>query len=76
MTVSPFVIGFGMEEQAVTGLLWACVMNAVEWNKKEGLVTEQTLKYVKVGHRKHTATHTARTSYLDTISNNDVICYE
>ena len=37
-----------LQEQAVIGLLWACLMNAVEWNKKEELVTEQALKHLKV----------------------------
>ncbi|XP_043546935.1 basic leucine zipper and W2 domain-containing protein 2-like [Chiloscyllium plagiosum] len=36
-----------LPEQAVIGLLWTCVMNAVEWNKKEELVTEQALKHLK-----------------------------
>ncbi|KAM6958706.1 eIF5-mimic protein 1 [Aplochiton taeniatus] len=36
-----------LPEQAVIGLLWACLMNAVEWNKKEELVTEQALKHLK-----------------------------
>uniref|UniRef100_UPI00398E8467 eIF5-mimic protein 1 isoform X1 n=2 Tax=Pristiophorus japonicus TaxID=55135 RepID=UPI00398E8467 len=36
-----------LPEQAVIGLLWACIMNAVEWNKKEELVTEQALKHLK-----------------------------
>lgn len=37
-----------LQEQAVVGLLWSCLMNAVEWNKKEELVTEQALKHLKV----------------------------
>lgn len=37
-----------LQEQAVIGLLWSCLMNAVEWNKKEELVTEQALKHLKV----------------------------
>uniref|UniRef100_A0A4W3HGL0 eIF5-mimic protein 1 n=1 Tax=Callorhinchus milii TaxID=7868 RepID=A0A4W3HGL0_CALMI len=36
-----------LPEQAVIGLLWTCIMNAVEWNKKEELVTEQALKHLK-----------------------------
>uniref|UniRef100_A0A672SKA8 eIF5-mimic protein 1 n=1 Tax=Sinocyclocheilus grahami TaxID=75366 RepID=A0A672SKA8_SINGR len=36
-----------LQEQAVIGLLWSCLMNAVEWNKKEELVTEQALKHLK-----------------------------
>ncbi|XP_037650614.1 basic leucine zipper and W2 domain-containing protein 2 [Sebastes umbrosus] len=36
-----------LQEQAVIGLLWMCLMNAVEWNKKEELVTEQALKHLK-----------------------------
>uniref|UniRef100_A0A3B4U467 eIF5-mimic protein 1 n=1 Tax=Seriola dumerili TaxID=41447 RepID=A0A3B4U467_SERDU len=36
-----------LQEQAVIGLLWTCLMNAVEWNKKEELVTEQALKHLK-----------------------------
>lgn len=43
-----------LQEQAVIGLLWTCLMNAVEWNKKEELVTEQALKHLKV-HCKHTS---------------------
>lgn len=35
-------------EPAVIGLLWTCIMNAVEWNKKEELVAEQALKHLKV----------------------------
>lgn len=38
-----------LAEPAVIGLLWTCVMNAVEWNKKEELVAEQALKHLKVG---------------------------
>ncbi|XP_056439556.1 eIF5-mimic protein 1 [Gadus chalcogrammus] len=37
----------GLLEPAVIGLLWACLMNAVEWNKKEELLTEQALKHLK-----------------------------
>merc|ERR1712142_1333227 len=36
-----------LQEQAVIGLLWNCLMNAVEWNKKDELVTEQALKHLK-----------------------------
>ncbi|KAL4629647.1 basic leucine zipper and W2 domain-containing protein 2 isoform X1 [Arapaima gigas] len=36
-----------LPEQAVISLLWTCLMNAVEWNKKEELVTEQALKHLK-----------------------------
>ncbi|XP_046875825.1 basic leucine zipper and W2 domain-containing protein 2 isoform X2 [Hypomesus transpacificus] len=36
-----------LQEQAVIGLLWTCLMNAMEWNKKEELVTEQALKHLK-----------------------------
>ncbi|CAB1320729.1 unnamed protein product, partial [Coregonus sp. 'balchen'] len=36
-----------LQEQAVIGLLWNILMNAVEWNKKEELVTEQALKHLK-----------------------------
>lgn len=28
--------------------LWQCIMKSVEWNKKEELVAEQALKYLKV----------------------------
>lgn len=37
-----------LQEPAVIGLLWTCIMNAVEWNKKEELVAEQALKHLKV----------------------------
>ncbi|XP_061109997.1 eIF5-mimic protein 1 isoform X2 [Conger conger] len=37
-----------LQEHAVIGLLWTCLMNAVEWNKKEELVTEQALKHLKL----------------------------
>nr|XP_016850160.1 PREDICTED: basic leucine zipper and W2 domain-containing protein 2 [Anolis carolinensis] len=36
-----------LAEPAVIGLLWSCIMNAVEWNKKEELVAEQALKHLK-----------------------------
>lgn len=36
-----------LQEPVVMGLLWTCLMNAVEWNKKEELVTEQALKHLK-----------------------------
>ncbi|XP_012514847.1 PREDICTED: basic leucine zipper and W2 domain-containing protein 2 [Propithecus coquereli] len=36
-----------LPETAVIGLLWTCIMNAVEWNKKEELVAEQALKHLK-----------------------------
>ncbi|XP_069032926.1 eIF5-mimic protein 1 [Embiotoca jacksoni] len=36
-----------LQEQAVIGLLWTCLMNLVEWNKKEELVTDQALKHLK-----------------------------
>uniref|UniRef100_A0A3B4B938 eIF5-mimic protein 1 n=2 Tax=Periophthalmus magnuspinnatus TaxID=409849 RepID=A0A3B4B938_9GOBI len=36
-----------LHEPVVMGLLWTCLMNAVEWNKKEELVTEQALKHLK-----------------------------
>lgn len=36
-----------LQEPVVIGLLWTCLMNAVEWNKKEELVTEQALKHLK-----------------------------
>uniref|UniRef100_A0A6I8RBZ4 eIF5-mimic protein 1 n=1 Tax=Xenopus tropicalis TaxID=8364 RepID=A0A6I8RBZ4_XENTR len=36
-----------LPEMAVIGLLWSCIMNAVEWNKKEELVAEQALKHLK-----------------------------
>lgn len=40
-----------LQEQAVIGLLWTCLMNAVEWNKKEELVTEQALKHLKAQYQ-------------------------
>ncbi|XP_078716300.1 eIF5-mimic protein 1 isoform X2 [Lampetra fluviatilis] len=36
-----------ISEQAVVSLMWTCVMNKVEWNKKEELVTEQAVKHLK-----------------------------
>uniref|UniRef100_A0A8C7S6Y1 eIF5-mimic protein 1 n=1 Tax=Oncorhynchus mykiss TaxID=8022 RepID=A0A8C7S6Y1_ONCMY len=44
---SPQDNGHALQEQAVIGLLWNILMNAVEWNKKEELVTEQALKHLK-----------------------------
>jgi len=40
-----------LQEQAVIGLLWTCLMNDVEWNKKEELVTEQALKHLKAQYQ-------------------------
>uniref|UniRef100_A0A672G0Y6 eIF5-mimic protein 1 n=1 Tax=Salarias fasciatus TaxID=181472 RepID=A0A672G0Y6_SALFA len=37
-----------LPEQVVVGLLWSCLMNAVEWNKKEEVVTEQALRHLKL----------------------------
>lgn len=51
----------GLQEQAVIGLLWMCLMNDVEWNKKEELVTEQALKHLKVGHVEHRTVHLPNT---------------
>ena len=33
--------------------LWRCIMGSVEWNKKEELVAEQALKYLKVQITSH-----------------------
>jgi len=37
----------GMSEVEVTYSIWNSVMAAVEWNKKEDLVTEQALRHLK-----------------------------
>jgi hypothetical protein len=37
----------GMQEHEVIVLVWNTLMNAVEWNKKEELVADQSLKYLK-----------------------------
>ncbi|XP_032818358.1 eIF5-mimic protein 1-like [Petromyzon marinus] len=34
-------------EQTAISLVWTCVMNSVEWNKKEELVAEQAVKHLK-----------------------------
>ncbi|KAM6985326.1 eIF5-mimic protein 2-A-like [Aplochiton taeniatus] len=36
-----------MPEQTMIGIVWTSVMNSVEWNKKEELVTEQAIKHLK-----------------------------
>ncbi|XP_029385962.1 basic leucine zipper and W2 domain-containing protein 1-A-like isoform X1 [Echeneis naucrates] len=36
-----------ISEQMMIGLIWSSVMSAVEWNKKEELVTEQAIKHLK-----------------------------
>ncbi|TNN88765.1 Basic leucine zipper and W2 domain-containing protein 1-A [Liparis tanakae] len=36
-----------ISEQTMIGLIWASVMNSLEWNKKEELVTEQAIKLLK-----------------------------
>lgn len=36
-----FVTKTGISEQEVAVLVWQCVMNAEEWNKKEDLLQEQ-----------------------------------
>lgn len=38
----------GISEQTMIGIVWTSVMSAVEWNKKEELVTEQAIKHLKV----------------------------
>lgn len=37
-----------ISEQTMIGIVWTSVMSAVEWNKKEELVTEQAIKHLKV----------------------------
>src|SRR4029434_6120274 len=44
--------------QSPIASLWTCLMNDVEWNKKEELVTEQALKHLKVLTHTHTHIHT------------------
>ncbi|MBN3292167.1 BZW1A protein, partial [Polypterus senegalus] len=36
-----------LSEQTMIGIVWTSVMSAVEWNKKEELVTEQAIKHLK-----------------------------
>lgn len=36
-----------LSEQEVVVMVWNCLMNLVEWNKKEELVAEQALKHLK-----------------------------
>ncbi|MGH0162701.1 UNVERIFIED_CONTAM: hypothetical protein FKN15_048218 [Acipenser sinensis] len=36
-----------ISEQTMIGIVWTSVMSAVEWNKKEELVTEQAMKHLK-----------------------------
>lgn len=37
----------GMQEHEVIVLVWNTLMNAVEWNKKDELVADQAMKYLK-----------------------------
>ncbi|XP_048390602.1 eIF5-mimic protein 2 isoform X1 [Stegostoma tigrinum] len=36
-----------ISEQTMISIVWNCVMGAVEWNKKEELLTEQAIKHLK-----------------------------
>ncbi|XP_043549060.1 basic leucine zipper and W2 domain-containing protein 1 isoform X1 [Chiloscyllium plagiosum] len=36
-----------ISEQTMISIVWSCVMGAVEWNKKEELLTEQAIKHLK-----------------------------
>lgn len=56
-----------LPEQAVIGLLWTCIMNAVEWNKKEELVTEQALKHLKVLIHKQNTEHNSSFGHMFTL---------
>ena len=38
----------GMQEYEVVVMCWTSIMNAVEWNKKEELVADQSLKHLRV----------------------------
>ena len=40
--------GMGFFFLSATFQLWQCIMKSVEWNKKEELVAEQAMKYLKV----------------------------
>jgi len=42
-----FVTKTGISEQEVAVLVWQCVMNAEEWNKKEDLLQEQAVRHLK-----------------------------
>jgi hypothetical protein len=42
-----FVVKTGISEQEVAVLVWQCVMNAEEWNKKEDLLQEQAVRHLK-----------------------------
>ena len=37
-----------LKDEEVVILIWKTVMSAVEWNKKEELIKEQTLRHLKV----------------------------
>ncbi|XP_077996916.1 eIF5-mimic protein 2-like [Glandiceps talaboti] len=37
-----------LDENEVAVLIWKCLMDAVEWNKKEDLVADQALRHLKV----------------------------
>merc|ERR1711885_39727 len=37
----------GLSEPEAVSMIWAAVMSACEWNKKEGLLQEQALKHLK-----------------------------
>lgn len=37
-----------ISEQTMITIVWNCIMGAVEWNKKEELLTEQAIKHLKV----------------------------
>jgi len=42
-----FVTKTGISEQEVAVLVWQCVMNAEEWNKKEDLLQDQAVRHLK-----------------------------
>jgi len=42
-----FVTKTGISEQEVAVLVWQCVMNCEEWNKKEDLLQEQAVRHLK-----------------------------
>lgn len=42
-----FVTKTGISEQEVAVLVWQCIMNAEEWNKKEDLLQDQVVRHLK-----------------------------
>jgi len=71
-----FIAKTGISEQEVAVLVWTCVMNAEEWNKKEDLLQEQATRHLKKYVILFTAFTTNFKSELHLLNKIQEYCYD